>query len=264
MPADAGFHIAISSDGDVAPRDVERAKEKLAQIADLVPDRVLHGQLRLLMERNPARPHPAKVDGALDVDGRLVRAQVAAPTMQEAVDRFADRLRSRLTRFVGRHRARRDAPQEAASNQWRRADIPTDRPPYFDRPPEERQIVRRKTFASPSSTPEEAAFDMEALDHDFFLFRNANSGEENVVHRTLDGDYALIQPTAQTGNDFSGGPIRPSPQVPTKIALQDAITMLDVGTQPFLFFVDADAGEGAVLYRRYDGHYGLITLEGAG
>ena len=105
---------------------------------------------------------------------------------------------------------------------------------------------------------------MEALDHDFFLFRNADSGDENVVHRTLDGGYELIQPTAQTGNDLSGGPIRPSRHVPPRIPLPDAVTMLDVGTQPFVFFVDADAGEGAVLYRRYDGHYGLITLEGAG
>jgi hypothetical protein len=28
---------------------------------------------------------------------------------------------------------------------------------------------------------------------------------------------------------------------------------------PFLFFVDAERGRGAVLYHRYDGHYGLIA-----
>lgn len=262
MPAAAGFHIAVSSDGDVSPRAVERAEEKLEKIADLAPGPVLHGQLRLVMEPNPARPRPAKVEGALDVDGRIVRAQVAAPTMQEAVDRFADRLRSRLMRSVGRLRARRGSTGEAEPGQWRQADLATDRPDYFDRPPGERQIVRRKTFASPSSSPEEAVLDMEALDHDFFLFRNSKSGEENVVHRTADGDYELIQPSG-SGTDSGPGHLRPSKLVPPTISLQDAVTMLDVGNQPFLFFFDVDGGKGAVLYRRYDGHYGLITLESA-
>src|SRR5690606_1304743 len=145
------------------------------RIADLVPDRVLHGQLRLSMAPSaapaPTPVVPATVEGALDVDGQLVRAQVAAATMPEAVDRFAVRLRSGPGRFVGRRRARRDAASGAE------ADRSTDRPAYFDRPPDERQIVRRKSFAAPRSTPDEAVFDMEALDHDFFLFREAESGE---------------------------------------------------------------------------------------
>ena len=66
-------------------------------------------------------------------------------------------------------------------------------------------------------SPEEAVFDMEALDHDFFLFRNAESGEENVVYRMSDGGYELIQPTARTGGtDFGRAPIRPGKQVPPR------------------------------------------------
>ena len=29
--------------------------------------------------------------------------------------------------------------------------------------------------------------------------------------------------------------------------------------EPFLLFRNADTGRGNVLYRRYDGHYGLVT-----
>ncbi|MBO1414556.1 sigma 54 modulation/S30EA ribosomal C-terminal domain-containing protein, partial [Streptomyces sp. FH025] len=29
--------------------------------------------------------------------------------------------------------------------------------------------------------------------------------------------------------------------------------------QPFVFYTDTSTGRGNVLYRRYDGHYGLIT-----
>ena len=38
-----------------------------------------------------------------------------------------------------------------------------------------------------------------------------------------------------------------------------AVTHLDLGGDPFVFFVDAGTARARVLYRRYDGHYGLIT-----
>jgi len=38
-----------------------------------------------------------------------------------------------------------------------------------------------------------------------------------------------------------------------------AVTHLDLGGDPFVFYVDAGTGRGRVLYRRYDGNYGLIS-----
>jgi hypothetical protein len=46
--------------------------------------------------------------------------------------------------------------------------------------------------------------------------------------------------------------------VPT-VSLDTARESLDVGHEPFVFFVDATTGRGHVLYRRYDGHYGVIV-----
>jgi hypothetical protein len=46
--------------------------------------------------------------------------------------------------------------------------------------------------------------------------------------------------------------------VPT-IGVDDAIELLNLSDEPFVFFVDASSGRGAVLYRRYDGHYGLVS-----
>jgi len=45
-------------------------------------------------------------------------------------------------------------------------DLPTARPEYFDRPAEDRQLVRHKTYAIDELTPDEAAFDMDQLDYD--------------------------------------------------------------------------------------------------
>jgi putative sigma-54 modulation protein len=43
-------------------------------------------------------------------------------------------------------------------------------------------------------SPEEAALQMDLLDHAFFVFTNADTGEINVVYRRRDGNYGLIEP----------------------------------------------------------------------
>ena len=43
-------------------------------------------------------------------------------------------------------------------------------------------------------TPEEAVLQLELVGHDFFVFRNADSNEVNVVYRRHDGNYGLIEP----------------------------------------------------------------------
>ena len=37
---------------------------------------------------------------------------------------------------------------------------------------------------------------------------------------------------------------------------------LEADGEPFVFYRDSETSEGRVLYHRYDGHYGLITLTG--
>lgn len=41
--------------------------------------------------------------------------------------------------------------------------------------------------------------------------------------------------------------------------VDEAIERLDAGADPFVFFADPVTGRGNVVYRRYDGHCGLIT-----
>ena len=44
-------------------------------------------------------------------------------------------------------------------SEWRHGDLPTQRPEYFDRPYDERELVRTKTFALEPISVDEAAFD---------------------------------------------------------------------------------------------------------
>ena len=59
---------------------------------------------------------------------------------------------------------------------------------------DEIQIVRSKRFAVKPMDVEEACVQMELLGHDFFVFRNAETDEVNVVYKRKGNTYGLIEP----------------------------------------------------------------------
>ncbi len=56
------------------------------------------------------------------------------------------------------------------------------------------QLVRTKRHAIALETVEDAAEQMEMLGHNFYVFRNKENGEINVVYQRHDDDYGLIVP----------------------------------------------------------------------
>ena len=59
---------------------------------------------------------------------------------------------------------------------------------------EEIEIIRSKRFAMKPMDPEEACVQMELLGHNFFVFRNADTEEVNVVYKRKGNTYGLIEP----------------------------------------------------------------------
>ena len=59
---------------------------------------------------------------------------------------------------------------------------------------EEIEIIRSKRFAMKPMDPEEACVQMELLGHNFFVFRNAETEEVNVVYKRKGSTYGLIEP----------------------------------------------------------------------
>jgi putative sigma-54 modulation protein len=57
----------------------------------------------------------------------------------------------------------------------------------------EPRIVRTKRFALKPMDVEEALMQMELLGHDFFVFRDADTGDVSVVYKRRDGNYGLIE-----------------------------------------------------------------------
>lgn len=249
--------VAIEVQGQVPADAVGYARSRVSALAGYTHEPILFARAKLTQSADPAVTRRATVQANLDLNGRLVRAQVQAPTMHEAIDLLHDRLRHRLERMARHWEARRGAMGSADEHEWRHGDEPARRPNYYPRPPEERQIVRHKAFTLAIETPDEAADEMDAMDYDFHLFRDAGTGLDAVIYRSGPSGYRL----ARTARSPEGavGTATLSPQPVPRLHVSEAVHRLDVTGWPFVFFVDATTGRGSVLYHRYDGHYGLIA-----
>jgi ribosome-associated translation inhibitor RaiA len=246
--------------GDMTPEVADYARKKVAGLARFTRAPVTHARVRMTRLANPAVERPVLIQGNLTAGGRIVRAQVTAHAPREAIDLLHDRLRQGLLRLDRHWEARRGSMPVGGEHQWRRGQEPTHRPPYFPRPPQAREVVRRKTYGPSVITPDEAAWDMELLDYDFFLFTNSETGQDAVIYRAGPSGYRLAELTPPPAYwPPPAVPLTVSEQPAPRLDLSEAIERLNLTGMPFLFFADADSGRGHVLYRRYDGHYGLIT-----
>jgi hypothetical protein len=255
-----GTPIEVSVHGDVRADAVDYARGRVRAVMEHVGEPVRFAGLKLTVSADPARVRPALAQATLDVDGDIVRAHVAGHELREAADLLQRRLSDKVEHRASRRRALRRRGERSEAGEWRHGDASADRPLHFDRPPDQRQLVRHKMFALEELTPDEAAFDMEQLDYDFHLFRDLASGEDAVLERLPDRTWRLTRLHAA---GVEPGPTAIELTVVDHAApgssVDEAIARLEAGGEPFVFFSDVASGRGSVVYRRYDGHYGLVS-----
>ncbi len=255
------LEVSVVQLGDVPEAAKAYAIDKITQLARYTKRPILFAQVKLSLEPKPSIDRPALAEATLDVNGQPVRAHVAGHDLMEAIDLLEDRLRRRLERHKGRFEHDHHRPAASQPGEWRHGDLPTQRPEYFERPVDEREVVRHKTFALEPITCDEAAFDLDMLGHDFYLFTDVETGADSVIfHADDDGHLELMQAAEQTTVPSDCvAPVRASTQHPATLTLPEAEERLDLGVERFVFFVNPDTKRGNVVYARYDGHYGLIT-----
>jgi len=158
-------------------------EKKLARLERYF-DGIQDAKVVLSYAGSPHVERRAKAEIQLNVPGGLVRVEEEDPDLYAAIDRAVEVLETQLKRFKGRLQGRRQA-----------APVPPPEPlEEEEAPPFVPEIVRVKRFEMKPMTPEDAAFQMEALGHTFFVFENADTGEINVIYRRKDGHYGLIEP----------------------------------------------------------------------
>ncbi len=254
--------LEISTSGPVDDADVAYALDKVRKVLDGVDGPVLHTDVRLVLAPDPARERPAIAKVTIDLDGSPIRSHVAAAVMTEAVDLLADRLRRRFAQLSGHRQMLRRRGPTSGDGQWRHGDQTVERPEHHPRPPDERAVVRHKSFEPEETTIDEAVFDLEAMDFDFCLFHDLASGRDAVVHREEGGGYVVryvYGPDPSALEIPSAAVVRVDERPAPTLDLAEARERLDNGRERWVFFEDTGTGRGHVIYLRYDGHYGVIV-----
>ena len=159
------------------------AEEKMGKL-----DRQLHAltqvELELRVERNPSISDNQVAEATVWTKGPTLHAREASTDMKASIDQLTDK----LLRQVEHYRAKRSRRQVRGNG------VPPGG--SMSIPDEETgpQIVKTKQFAVKPMSAEEAALQLELIGHDFFVFRDADSDEVNIVYRRRQGGYGLIEP----------------------------------------------------------------------
>ena len=249
--------VEVTARGQIPDSTRRLAAEELARLERYVKGPVMSGRIVLTQEQNPRIPMPARAEGEVVLAGRAVRARTAAGSMEAAVDDLGERLQRQVRRYVDRMSARQREPAESRLGEWRHGSLRSPRPERSFRPPEERRIERRKAFVLDPVDVAEAALEMDALDHAFFLYRDAATGADALLYRRDDGRMAVIDPQGVPAPEQNDPP-RERSRLSRPIDVGTAVREMDELGHRFLFFENARTGRGNVIYLRFDGHYGLI------
>lgn len=117
--------------------------------------------------------------------GYIARAEVTGSNMYDNIDLILPKLEKQIARF--RDRMNSKVPKKALPLKTDVEEAAAPREYYGN-------IVKEKHFDISIVTVDEAIAEMELLDHDFYVFVNAENNRVSVVYKRHDGDYGLITP----------------------------------------------------------------------
>ena len=246
--------LQITTTGPVSEADIDEVTSEIEPLLARV-DRLSGAHLRLTHVTYPAAEQPAVAEVIIDVAGHVVRARAAAANMAAAArllqTTLADKLR-RASRALG---TGHPVPPVTGGEQPHHvvARLGSGRGA-------EAHVVRHRPVRLARETAREAVLDMELGDYEFFLFVDALTGADCLLERRGPDTFQLFSAGAASCSEPGPGvSVLPADLRPPRIELAEAARRLTDSEAEHLFFVDAATGRGSVLYRRYPGHYALIS-----
>ena len=182
---------------DVTPALRDYTETKLDRAIHHFDDLVQEADVHLSVARNPRDPQQT-AEVTVFANGTVIRAQERSENLYASIDLVASKLARQLRRFKDRN------SDHHHSHGQRAAETLTTEAVLDDSPVNESLLdgkeaqlpnpgVRRKYFAMPPMTLEEARRQLDLIDHDFYLFRDDASGELQVIYRRNHGGYGVIQ-----------------------------------------------------------------------
>ena len=141
------------------------------------PDTEVHVTLSVEKERQ-------KIEITIPVKGNIIRAEQVCNDMYVSIDLVEEIIERQLRK----HKNKLIEKQQAAASfnpSFVEEEIPEE---------DEIRIIRSKRFAMKPMDAEEACIQMELLGHSFYVFRNAETDDVNVVYKRKGNTFGLIEP----------------------------------------------------------------------
>lgn len=128
------------------------------------------------------------VEVTVFLPGTIIRAENTSDDMYASIDTTIDMLERQIRKYKTRLKKRYQDPRTIRFENI--ASIDTVQEEEFEEGP---KIVKRKTFTLKPMFEEEAAMQMDLLNHNFFIYLNADTEEIDLLYRRDDGDLGLIK-----------------------------------------------------------------------
>lgn len=125
-----------------------------------------------------------KIEVTIPMPKHIIRAEQASDDMYVSIDLVVEVIERQVTRYK-----KKIVDREQNANLFQSDFFDVD-----EEDDEEVKIIRSKRFAVKPMYPEDACVQMELLGHNFFVFRNAETDEVNVVYKRKGNTYGLIEP----------------------------------------------------------------------
>ena len=182
---------------EITPALRDYTQTKLERATSHFGDAVREADVHLSVARNPRVPQQT-AEVTVFANGTVIRAQERSENLYASIDLAAGKLARQLRRWKERHSDHHHSHGHSASH-TPSTDVVNDASPVESSLLQGREAelpdpgVRRKYFAMPPMGLEEARRQLDLIDHDFYLFREKESDQLQVIYRRKHGGYGVIQ-----------------------------------------------------------------------
>ena len=182
---------------EITPALRDYTQTKLERATSHFVDVIREADVHLSVARNPRVPQQT-AEVTVFANGTVIRAQERSENLYASIDLAAGKLARQLHRWKERHSDHHHSHGHSAS-QTPSTDVVNDVSPVEASLLQGREAelpdpgVRRKYFAMPPMCLEEARRQLDLIDHDFYLFREKESDQLQVIYRRNQGGYGVIQ-----------------------------------------------------------------------
>lgn len=160
----------------------------------------------LSVARNPRINPKQTAEVTIYANGTVVRAEESSENLYASIDLVSNKIARQLRKYKGK-RNRKSHTTAKPNEVFRGQQVTTDvsRVLHERQPELPSEVVRAKYFAMPPMTVAEALEQLELVDHDFYMFLNADTDEINVIYERNHGGYGLLQPRKANHNENGNG-----------------------------------------------------------